>query len=55
MPVDGTALAEVFVPVFLVVVRSLFKSSERQKKMYAEHARAAGIDGEESHEGNPHA
>ncbi len=53
--ITGTALAVVFVPVFFVVVRSLFKSSERQKKMYAEHARAAGIDGEDSHEGNPHA
>jgi len=53
--ITGTALAVLFVPVFFVVVRKLFKSSERQKKMYAEHARAAGIDGEESHEGKPHA
>ena len=53
--ITGTVLAVLFVPVFFVVVRKLFKSSERQKKMYAEHARAAGIDGEESHEGKPHA
>jgi multidrug efflux pump len=53
--ITGTALAVIFVPVFFVVVRSLFKSSERQKKMYAEHAHAAGMDGETSHEGKPHA
>ncbi|WP_395054962.1 efflux RND transporter permease subunit [Polaromonas sp.] len=53
--ITGTALAVVFVPVFFVVVRSLFKTSERQKKMYAEHARAAGIEGDESHEIKPHA
>ena len=53
--ITGTALAVFFVPVFFVLVRGLFKSSERQKKMYAEHAHAAGLDGEESHEGKPHA
>ena len=39
--VVGTFLAVFFVPVFFVVVRSLFKGSERQRKMYAEHAQAA--------------
>jgi len=53
--ITGTALAVFFVPVFFVVVRGLFKSSERQKRMYAEHAHAAGIDGDDSHEGKPHA
>jgi multidrug efflux pump len=31
----ATALAVLFVPVFFVVVRKLFKGSERQRKMYA--------------------
>ncbi len=53
--VTGTALAVIFVPVFFVVVRGLFKSSERQKRMYAEHAHAAGIDGDDNHEAKPHA
>jgi len=53
--ITGTTLAVIFVPVFFVVVRGLFKSSERQKRMYAEHAHAAGIDGEEPHEAKPHA
>jgi len=53
--ITGTALAVIFVPVFFVVVRSVFKSSERQKRMYAEHAHAAGIDGEANHEAKPHA
>lgn len=44
--ITGTALAVIFVPVFFVVVRSLFKSSERQRKMYSDHAKAAGFDGE---------
>ncbi len=49
--ITGTALAVIFVPVFFVVVRTLFKGSDRQRKMYSEHAGAAGIDGEEKHEG----
>ncbi|MBA4329620.1 MAG: multidrug efflux RND transporter permease subunit [Polaromonas sp.] len=53
--ITGTALAVIFVPVFFVVVRGLFKSSDRQKRMYAEHAHAAGIDGEDNHEAKPHA
>ncbi|MGJ7510391.1 efflux RND transporter permease subunit [Variovorax sp. GT1P44] len=44
----GTALAVIFVPVFFVVVRSLFKGSERQREADRRHAQAAGI--EESHE-----
>jgi len=31
----GTALALFFVPVFFVVVRGLFKDSERQRKIHA--------------------
>ncbi|MES2686873.1 MAG: efflux RND transporter permease subunit [Pseudomonadota bacterium] len=53
--ITGTGLAVIFVPVFFVVVRGLFKSSDRQKRMYAEHAHAAGIDGEDNHETKPHA
>ncbi|XAH24188.1 efflux RND transporter permease subunit [Xylophilus sp. GW821-FHT01B05] len=42
--VTGTLLAVIFVPVFFVVVRTLFKGSERQQKIYADHARHAGMD-----------
>ena len=31
----ATTLAVLFVPVFFVVVRGLFKGSERQRRMYA--------------------
>ena len=51
--ITGTALAVIFVPVFFVVVRSLFKSSERQRKMYSDHAKAAGFDGD-GNEGKAH-
>ena len=43
--VTGTALAVLFVPIFFVVVRGLFKDSKRQQQIYAEHALAAGIGG----------
>ena len=33
--ITATARAVFFVPVFFVVVRRLFKGSERQRKMYA--------------------
>jgi multidrug efflux pump len=33
--ITATSLAVLFVPVFFVVVRGLFKSSERQRRMYA--------------------
>jgi multidrug efflux pump len=52
--ITGTALAVIFVPVFFVVVRGLFKGSERQNRMYSEHAKAAGITGEEGNEGKAH-
>ncbi|MDD0812364.1 efflux RND transporter permease subunit [Curvibacter sp. RS43] len=52
--ITGTVLAVFFVPVFFVVVRTLFKGSDRQRKMYAEHAKNAGVaeaaDGGHSHE-----
>jgi len=35
--ITATVLAVFLVPVFFVVVRSLFKGSERQRKMYAAH------------------
>ncbi len=55
----GTALAVIFVPIFFVVVRGFFKGSERQNRIYSEHARAAGIDGQvatpEERQGETHA
>ena len=51
--ITGTTLAVIFVPVFFVVVRSLFKGSERQRKMYSDHAKAAGFDGD-ANEGKAH-
>jgi multidrug efflux pump len=44
----GTALAVIFVPVFFVVIRGLFKGSARQREADKRHAQAAGI--EESNE-----
>ncbi len=39
----GTVLAVIFVPVFFVVVRSLFKGSARQREADRRHAEAAGV------------
>jgi multidrug efflux pump len=33
--ITATVLAVFFVPVFFVVIRSIFKGSERQRKLYA--------------------
>ncbi len=44
----GTGLAVFFVPIFFVVVRSLFKGSKRQHEMDKRHAELAGIE-EEHH------
>ncbi len=41
--ITGTLLAVVFVPVFFVVVRSLFKGSERQHQFDMAHGQQAGI------------
>ncbi len=41
--ITATALGLFFVPVFFVVVRRLFKDSERQRQMYAQHAEHAGM------------
>ena len=41
--VTGTALAVFFVPVFFVVVRSLFRGSARQQEMNRRHAEEAGV------------
>jgi len=46
--VTGTALAVIFVPVFFVVVRSLFKGSARQHEADKRHAEAAGITEEKA-------
>ncbi len=40
----GTVLAVIFVPLFFVVVRSLFKGSARQNEIYRRHAQDAGIN-----------
>ena len=53
--ITGTTLAVFFVPVFFVVVRTLFKGSDRQRRMYAAHAAAAGIEKTPDTQGNPHA
>ena len=45
MPV-GTVLAVFLVPIFFVVVRSLFKDSERQRERFKHHAEEAGITAE---------
>jgi multidrug efflux pump len=47
--ITAVILSVFFVPVFFVVVRSVFKGSERQRAMYAEHAKHAGV-GEHPHE-----
>jgi multidrug efflux pump len=39
----GTVLAVIFVPVFFVVVRSLFKGSHRQNRIHAEQAAHMGV------------
>ena len=41
--VTGTALAVIFVPVFFVVVRTLFKGSARQQEVNRRHAEEAGV------------
>ncbi|MEO5736086.1 MAG: efflux RND transporter permease subunit, partial [Variovorax sp.] len=46
--VTGTALAVFFVPVFFVVVRTLFKGSARQREADKRHAAAAGIEEEKA-------
>jgi len=40
----GTVLAVFFVPIFFVVVRGLFKVSERQHQFDMEHAHQIGVD-----------
>jgi multidrug efflux pump len=47
--ITAVVLAVFFVPIFFVVVRSIFKGSERQRQIYAEHARHAGV-GDPTHE-----
>ncbi|NLD53096.1 MAG: efflux RND transporter permease subunit [Burkholderiaceae bacterium] len=42
--VSATLLAVIFVPIFFVVVRSIFKGSERQRRMYAHQDDAARPD-----------
>ncbi|MFT4267472.1 MAG: efflux RND transporter permease subunit [Xenophilus sp.] len=48
--ITGTSLAVFFVPVFFVVVRTLFKGGKRQQEMNKRHADATGIKEESSHD-----
>ena len=48
--ITGTVLAVLFVPIFFVVVRSLFKDSDRQKEMYLQHAKAAGVGSDDGND-----
>jgi multidrug efflux pump len=48
----ATSLLVLFVPVFFVVVRRLFKGSERQRRMYAHHAEEHGIAAPDVHPGD---
>ena len=43
----GTILAVVFVPIFFVVVRSIFKGSERQHQFDMEHSHQMGVQADE--------
>ena len=43
----GTVLAVAFVPVFFVVVRSLFRGSKRQQELNRRHAEEVGISAHE--------
>ncbi|MDO8283989.1 MAG: efflux RND transporter permease subunit [Rhodoferax sp.] len=43
----GTILAVFFVPIFFVIVRSIFKGSERQHQFDAEHGHQIGVDSHE--------
>jgi multidrug efflux pump len=55
--VTAVVLAVFFVPIFFVVVRSIFKDSARQKERSAAHALAAGIgpqDATPENTGNNH-
>ena len=52
--ITGTVLAVVFVPTFFLLVRTFFKGSERQRKMYVEHAHAAGVEQSKTNEGKAH-
>ena len=47
--ITATVLAIFLVPVFFVVVRSFFKGSERQRKMYAAHMQEIARE-EDKHE-----
>ncbi|MET0312420.1 MAG: efflux RND transporter permease subunit [Burkholderiaceae bacterium] len=41
--ITAVVLAVFFVPLFFVVIRGFFKGSERQRQIYAEHAKHAGV------------
>lgn len=45
--ITGTVLAVVFVPIFFVVVRSVFKGSARQHDVHAQHAAQLGVHSHE--------
>ena len=41
--VVGTILSVFLVPVFFLVVRSIFKGGKREQEMAQQHARSAGV------------
>jgi multidrug efflux pump len=43
----GTILAVFFVPIFFVLVRGIFKGSERQRQFDVQHAHQIGVDSHE--------
>ncbi|RYX90965.1 MAG: efflux RND transporter permease subunit [Comamonadaceae bacterium] len=53
--ITAVVLAVFFVPVFFVVIRGIFKGSARQREIYAEHARSAGVTDDPHAPENPHA
>ncbi|MES2413879.1 MAG: efflux RND transporter permease subunit [Pseudomonadota bacterium] len=55
--ITAVVLAVFFVPIFFVVIRSVFKGSARQRERFAEHAKAAGVssqDAQPENGGNTH-
>ena len=46
--ITGTTLAVFFVPVFFVVVRTVFKGSARQREADRRHAEAAGMEADKA-------
>ncbi|MES2509316.1 MAG: efflux RND transporter permease subunit [Pseudomonadota bacterium] len=50
--ITAVVLAVFFVPIFFVVIRSVFKGSARQRERFAEHAKAAGVTSQDANPEN---